>query len=699
MEVSTPKKQRREAAPTASPVTAAPIDAPAAPIAPAPYETRMIGRIPVTEVFPVIEGGDWPAKATTGEPFPVRATVFREGHDLFAATAVLIDPEGNDVQTSLMADVAPGLNRYEAWLCPDRPGAWSFRIEGWSDPYATWIHDAQIKVDAGVDVELMLTEGSSLLTRAATRDIPESAAAVLTNAATILADDALEPAERLAGGTSDEVKATLSEHPLRDMVSPTRTYPLAVDRPLALAGSWYEMFPRSEGSHFDLKKGTWVSGTFATASNRLPAIAEMGFDVVYLTPIHPIGTTNRKGRNNSLTARAGDPGSPYGIGSAEGGHDAIHPELGTFEDFDAFVTRAHELGLEVALDIALQCSPDHPWVTAHPEWFTTRGDGTIAYAENPPKKYQDIYPLNFDNDPEGIYAAIRDMLELWVSHGVTLFRVDNPHTKSLDFWQRLLAEFRQNHPDVVFLAEAFTKPAMMRTLGAIGFHQSYTYFTWRIEKWEIEEYLKEVSTETSHVLRPAFWPTTHDILTPFMQQGGTAAFALRAVLAATGAPTWGIYSGYEFVENMARPGVEEQIDNEKYEFRPRPWERAHETGIPQLLTKLNEARRNHPALRQLHNITIHSTTDEKVLAFSRRVPGRFTESGQDDVVLVVLTLDPFSTHEAMVYLDLGALGGTPGGTLLLHDELSGSQYRWGDEGFVRLDPRVATSHVFAVTPA
>ncbi|SNU02536.1 alpha-1,4-glucan:maltose-1-phosphate maltosyltransferase [Ruaniaceae bacterium KH17] len=660
---------------------------------------RKIGRIPVTEVFPVVEDGDWPAKATAGEPFPVRATVFREGHDLFAATAVLIAPDGTDFQTSPMVDVAPGLNRYEGWLCPDRPGNWSFRIEGWSDTYGTWLHDAQVKVDAGVDVELMLMEGNLLLLRAAEQQLPAAATKVLTAGAATLMNEELEPHERLLGGTSDEVRAVFAQYPLRDLLSPTRSYPLAVDRPLALAGGWYEMFPRSEGAYFDPMKGGWVSGTFATAAERLPAIAEMGFDVLYLTPIHPIGTTNRKGRNNSLTARAGDPGSPYAIGSSDGGHDAIHPELGTFEDFDAFVARSKELGMEVALDIALQCSPDHPWVTEHPEWFTTRADGTIAYAENPPKKYQDIYPLNFDNDPEGIYVAIRDMLELWVEHGVTLFRVDNPHTKSLDFWQRLLAEFRQNHPEVIFLAEAFTKPAMMRTLGAVGFHQSYTYFTWRTEKWEIEEYLKEVSTETAHLLRPAFWPTTHDILTPFMQQGGTAAFALRAVLAATGAPTWGIYSGYEFVENIARPGVEEQIDNEKYEFRPRDWAKSYETGIPQLLTKLNEIRHRHPALRQLHNVAIHSTTDDKVLAFSRRVPGRFTESGEDDVVLVVITLDPFSTRECLVTLDLAALGIPAGQDLHMHDELSDATFSWGAEGFVRLDPRIATAHVFSVTPA
>jgi len=657
---------------------------------------RAIGRIPVTEVFPVIEDGQWPAKGTVGEPFPVRATVFREGHDAVAATAVLIAPDGTDHSWAPMRDIAKGLDRYEAWLCPDAPGLWGFRVEGWSDPYATWVHDATIKVDAGVAVELMLTEGARLLTRAADRDLPDDVVAVLRTAAAILADTTRDPADRLAAGLSEDVVRVLGDHPLRDMVSPSVAYPLQVDRRLAQTGAWYEMFPRSEGAYFDQMTGRWVSGTFRTAMERIDAIAAMGFDVLYLTPIHPIGTTNRKGRNNTLHAKPGDPGSPYGIGSEAGGHDAIHPELGTFEDFDAFVARARERGMEVALDIALQCSPDHPWVRDHPEWFTTRADGTIAFAENPPKKYQDIYPLNFDNDPEGIYVAIRDMLELWVSHGVTLFRVDNPHTKALVFWQRLLTEFREKHPEVVFLAEAFTRPAMMRTLGAVGFHQSYTYFAWRNTKWELSEYLTEVATQTSHMLRPAFWPTTHDILTPFMQQGGTAAFALRAVLAATGAPTYGIYSGYEFVENVARPGVEEQIDNEKYEFKPRDWSRANDAGLAMLLGTLNWIRRQHPALQQLHQLTIHPTSNDFVLAFSKRIEARFSPTGADDTVLVIVNLDPFLTHESTVYLDMEALGLDPAQPFRVHDELGNSDHQWSATPWVRLDPRVQVAHVMAV---
>ncbi len=654
----------------------------------------------MTEVFPVVEDGDWPAKGTVGEPFPVRATVFREGHDLFSATAVLIAPDGTEHSTAPMKEVLIGLNRYEGWLCPDAPGLWHFRVEGWSDPYATWVHDSTVKIDAGVDVELMLAEGRLLMRRAADRDAlgPEDRK-VLEDAAAALGDESLEVQERLDAGIGGEVRDVLARTPLRDMLSPSRTYPLRVDRQLAQTGAWYEMFPRSEGAYFDSKRGGWVSGTFRTAMPRLDGIAAMGFDVVYLTPIHPIGTTNRKGRNNTLRARPGDPGSPYAIGSPEGGHDAIHPELGTFEDFDAFVARARELGMEVALDIALQCSPDHPWLKDHPEWFTTRADGTIAFAENPPKKYEDIYPLNFDNDPEGIYAGIRDMLQVWIDHGVTLFRIDNPHTKPLTFWQRILDHFHEKHPEVIFLSEAFTKPAMMRTLGAVGYHQSYTYFAWRNTKQELTEYFTEVHKETSHLIRPSFWPTTHDILTPYMQQGGTAAFAIRAVLAATGAPSYGIYSGYEFVENVARPGVEEQIDNEKYEFKPRDWSRADDAGLATLLGKLNHSRHTHPALRQMHDIAFHTTTSDQILAYSKRMDGKFTPSGEDDVVLVIVNIDPFLTHEAMIYLDYEALGIEPGTTLQVHDELTDETYWWTNEAFVRLDPHGRSAHVISIRPA
>ena len=652
------------------------------------------------DVAPVVECGRWPAKAVVGEAIEITATVFREGHDAVAATAVLIDPDGSDGPRVRMDVVNPGLDTYRADLIPDRTGRWGLRVEAWSDPFGTWSHDAPIKVDAGVDVELMLAEGAALLERAADRpDLPPAQADVLRDAVAGLRDTRRPPQARLAAGQAAEVREALSTHPVRERVTSSPVYPLEVQRERALVGSWYEMFPRSEGATFDKRRKRWRSGTLRTAAERLPAIAEMGFDVVYLTPIHPIGTTYRKGRNNSLTCAPTDPGSPYATGSPDGGHDAIHPELGTFDDFDAFVARARDLGTEVALDLALQCSPDHPWVAEHPEWFTTRVDGTIAYAENPPKKYQDIYPLNFDNDPDGIYAEIRRVVQVWIDHGVTAFRVDNPHTKPLEFWERLLADVAADHPDVIFLSEAFTRPAMMHTLAMIGFHQSYTYFTWRNTAAELAEYLTEVSGPASAYMRPSFWPTTHDILTPYMQGGGRAAFAIRAVLAATGSPTWGIYSGYELVENVARPGVEEQIDNEKYEYKPRDWAAAEDLGISDLLTRLNTIRREHRALQRLRGLTVHPTTNDSILAFSRRVTAAQSPDGQEDTVIVVVTTDPHNVREGQIDLDLGALGVTapPGDApaFAAHDLLSGAVYAWGARPYVRLDPDTC-AHIVAV---
>ncbi|MFP5335606.1 MAG: alpha-1,4-glucan--maltose-1-phosphate maltosyltransferase [Actinomycetes bacterium] len=648
-----------------------------------------MGRIPVLAVDPVVDGGRWPARCVVGEAVPVTATVFREGHDAVAATTVLVRPDGTEHTRVRMTMTQPGTDRWRAYVVPDVEGDWTFRVEGWSDPFGTWEHDALIKVAADVDTELMLVEGALLLERAANEPGHDERGREVLRAAVVGLRDTGRPAQaRLAAGTSPEVHATLARTPLRELVTSSDTHVLRVQRERALVGSWYEMFPRSEGATRDPQTGQWRSGTLRTAAERLPAIADMGFDVVYLTPVHPIGRTNRKGRNNTLDPQPGDPGSPYAIGGAEGGHDAIEPTLGTFDDFDAFVARARELGLEVALDLALQCSPDHPWVTQHPEWFTTRADGSIAYAENPPKKYQDIYPLNFDNDPAGIYAEVLRVVLLWVEHGVTLFRVDNPHTKPVEFWEWLIREVNDRHPEIVFLSEAFTRPAMMRTLAKVGFHQSYTYFTWRHSKSELADYLTELSHETADYMRPSFWPTTHDILTPYMQYGGPGAFRLRAVLAATMVPTWGIYSGYELVENVARPGAEEQIDNEKYEFKPRDWAGALEQGrsLAPLLTRLNAIRRAHPALQRLRGAVVHRTDDDQILAYSRRVPAEHSPTGVEDTVLTVVLLDPHSTRETMMHLDMPALGLDWQDTFVAHDLLGEQTWSWGEHVYVRLDP-------------
>ncbi|MFD0483651.1 alpha-1,4-glucan--maltose-1-phosphate maltosyltransferase [Kineococcus sp. GCM10028916] len=658
--------------------------------------TPVVGRIPVLGVSPVVDAGRWPSQAVPGELIPVRATVFREGHDAVAATAVLVRPDGTDGPSTRMTLVNAGLDAYVATLSPDTEGDWGLRVEGWSDPYGTWDHDATIKVEAGVDVALMLEEGARLMERAATSPgRPDGDADVLREAADGLRDTSRSDHDRLDAGRSDAVRGVLDALPVRDLVSPSQTFPLRVERKLATFSSWYEFFPRSEGAHWLEDEQRWVSGTFRTAAERLPAIADMGFDVAYLTPVHPIGRINRKGPNNSLTAGPLDPGSPYAIGAAEGGHDALHPDLGTFEDFDFFVARARELGLEVAMDIALQCAPDHPWVASHPEWFTTRADGTIAYAENPPKKYQDIYPLNFDNDPAGIYAEVKRVVDVWIEHGVTLFRVDNPHTKPVEFWEWLINEVRAEHPEVVWLAEAFTKPAMMHTLAKVGFQQSYSYFAWRNAAWEIREYVQQLSQESAHYMVPNFWPTTHDILTPTMQYGGPPVFKLRAVLAALLSPSWGIYTGYELVEHAARPGAEEQLDNEKYQFRPRDFAKAEAEGwsLAPYLKKLNQARAAHPALQQLRGTVFHATDDENVLCFSRR---RVEADGTEDLVLVVVNLDPHAVRETNVHLDMAAIGREWWERFTVRDELTGAEFEWGEHDFVRLNPYEEPAHVFHV---
>ncbi|MGZ5400271.1 MAG: alpha-1,4-glucan--maltose-1-phosphate maltosyltransferase [Nocardioides sp.] len=658
----------------------------------------MVGRIPVMNVTPLVDLGRQPAKATVGEPLPVRATVFREGHDKLGAEVVLSGPDG--VRRSPVRMVADGdqPDRYVAWVTPDAEGAWTFEVHAWSDPIATWEYAAGVKIPVGVDVDLMFTEGRLLLERvqAGLDPADRRGAEVVQGGIDAATDTDRPPAARLAALQSPDLVDVLHRHPLREFVTIEGPFPAYADRSLALFGSWYEFFPRSEGAVRDAQTGTVTTGTFATAAKRLDAVAEMGFDVIYLPPIHPIGEVNRKGPNNTLTPGPEDTGSPWAIGSKDGGHDAIHPDLGTFADFDAFVERARSLGLEVALDLALQAAPDHPWVTTNPEWFTTRADGTIAYAENPPKKYQDIYPINFDNDPAGISAEVLRIVRHWMSHGVRVFRVDNPHTKPVAFWEWLLREVRSTDPDVLFLSEAFTRPAMMHALGAVGFHQSYTYFTWRTAKTEIGDYLVELASESDHTMRPNFFVNTPDILHAFLQYGGPAAFKIRAVLAATGSPSWGVYAGYELFEHVAvKPGSEEYLDSEKYQIRIRDWDAAAAEGrtLAPYLTRLNHVRRDHPALQLLRNVTIHPTDDDHVLAFSKRAT---LPDGRSDVVVVVVNLDPHATRETVVHLDLPAMGLDRTDSFVVHDEITGETWSWGEHNYVRLDPGHEPAHLLTV---
>ena len=464
----------------------------------------------------------------------------------------------------------------------------------------------------------------------------------------------------------------------RTVYGSTEKYPIRADRERALVGSWYEFFPRSEGA-IKNTDGTITSGTFISATKRLPAVAAMGFDVLYLPPIHPIGVAHRKGPNNSLTAGPNDPGVPWAIGNSDGGHDGINPALGTMKDFENFVAAAKKAGLEIALDLALQTSPDHPWVKSNPQWFNKRADGTIAYAENPPKKYQDIYPINFDDDYEGIRDEVLRIIRLWVSKGVKIFRVDNPHTKPVHFWQDLLDIVRRESPEVIFLAEAFTAPAMMHALGKAGFHQSYTYFTWRTSKSELTDYGREVAQQTSAFFRPNFWVNTPDINPLHLQSGNPAMFALRAVLASTLTPSWGMYAGYEIYEHRPfKEGGEEYLDSEKYEIKVRDWDGATKKGLTlaPFITQLNAIRKANPALQRLRNLVFHNTESEAIIAYSKR-------EGKN-LILVVVNLDPSFAQGTIVHWDMNALGLE--GSFAVKDLLDGKSFDWSEHQFVQLDP-------------
>jgi starch synthase (maltosyl-transferring) len=576
-----------------------------------------------------------------------------------------------------MREIWQGSDRFTTDITiPDR-GDFSFAIESYDHPLATWFHDAEIKITADIDSELMCTIGLHLFEEISARDA--TAKSLVKSAIAALKDKKLAPLNRFGIASTPEIRTYCESHPIRRMASQSEKYPVYSDHPRALVGSWYEFFPRSEGAAIN-KDGSITSGTFATASARIPAVAAMGFDILYLPPIHPIGVTHRKGRNNTLTPTPSDPGVPWAIGGAEGGHMAINPALGTMKDFEDFVAVAKKNKIEVALDFALQASPDHPWVREHPEFFTTRADGTIAYAENPPKKYQDIYPINFDNDYKGILEESLKTLRFWINKGVSVFRVDNPHTKPVHFWADVMRTIRAESPDVIFLAEAFTKAPMMHALGKAGFHQSYTYFTWRTSKAELIAYSEEVAHQTPAFFRPNFWVNTPDINPFHLQSGNPAIFAIRAALASTLTPSWGMYAGYELYEHRRfKEGGEEYLDSEKYEIKVRDWAAAekYQVTLAPFITVLNKIRRENVALQRLRNLRFHHTENDQIIAYSKREG--------DNLILVVVNLDPNFAQETTVHWDMNNLGLSVD-NFEVTDLIDSAKYQWSPHTYVRLDP-------------
>ena len=631
-----------------------------------------------------MNGGRYAAKAIEGEFVVVGADIFREGHDKLAAC---VRYRGPDDDTWREAPLRPDVNdRWYGSFGVDGVGPWRYHVLGWTDHFASWLDGLRKKHAAGQeDLSLDFADGAALLAR---RKVPRAARVVLDGVTATLRSTASNE-HKIAAVDDPDLVELLRRHPERLDASQSKPdLPLWVDRQAAQFTAWYEMFPRSEGAT------AISSGTFKDAAQRFPAIAAMGFDVVYLPPVHPIGRSFRKGPNNTLTPGPDDPGVPWAIGGPEGGHTAVHPDLGTLEDFDAFVEQAKDHGLEIALDFAIQCSPDHPWVTEHPEWFRHRADGSIAYAENPPKKYQDIYPVDFDTkDIDALTAELKGVVDFWIDRGIRIFRVDNPHTKPFGFWEWLIASVHLRHPDVLFLSEAFTRPKVMQTLAKLGFSQSYTYFAWRTTKSELEEYVTELAhTDIADYLRPSFWPNTPDILTEYLQTSGPAGFKVRLALAALLSPAYGIYSGYELYEHEpVREGSEEYLNSEKYQYRPRDWDRPD--SLAPWIARINQIRRQHPVLQQLRTTWLHHIGNDAMMCFSKVGPDR------SDPILVVVNLDPHQPQDGSTWLDMWQLGMEGVGPFEAHDLLSGTTYIWhGQSNYVRLDPAVEVAHVLRLRP-
>ena len=666
-------------------------------------------RVIVERVSPEIDAGRFPIKRTIGEDVAVTADMFADGHDVIAGVVLYrehparLSRDRDQVETGAAGRQTGGAENHwnevplqlienDRWGARFRVaalGTAEYTIEAWVDYFGSWLKGLIAKAEAGQDVSSELLEGADLLQQAASRPGDPGENLRLLEIADKLRGD-LPQRARVAAARDPHLKAMMDARPDRsESTTYERVLKVTIDPVRARYGSWYEMFPRS------VTPDPTRSGTFREAESRLQEIASMGFDVLYLPPVHPIGTTYRKGRNNSLTPEPGDPGSPWAIGSPDGGHTAIEPGLGTIDDFDRFVRVANRLGLEVALDIAFQASPDHPWVREHPEWFKHRPDGTIKYAENPPKKYQDIYPINFESSEwQALWAALRDVFLFWVDHGVKIFRVDNPHTKSFRFWEWCIAEIQRDHPDTIFLAEAFTRPKVMRYLAKCGFSQSYTYYTWRNHAWELRDYLTELTkTELQEYMRPNFFANTPDILNEYLVHGGRPAFEVRLILAAMLAANYGIYSGYELWENVPlRPGSEEYFDSEKYQIKVRDYNAPG--NLKELIARVNQIRREHPALQQNATLQFYNTDNPQLLAFGKALPDEAGQGG--DRVYVVASVDTTWEQAGWAQFPTWELGLDPRQTYVVEDLLDGAQYTWrGEWNYVKLAPS-KMAHIFVV---
>jgi starch synthase (maltosyl-transferring) len=636
----------------------------------------------VENVTPQLDCGRYPVKAIVGREFTVSADIFKEGHDVIAAVLKYRVADDDSWCETPMRYVDN--DRWSAFFRPDRVTRYAYTVEAWPDTFRSWRSDFVKRVAAKQDLTSDIEEGRRLLglvaERVAAVDRPSFTRLLATY------DDASDVEQCVRVVLDDGLLELVERYPDRTHSTLFRpTLEVIVDRREAEYAAWYEFFPRSQGSV------PGRSATFDDCIRRLPEIRDMGFDVVYLPPIHPIGRTKRKGPNNSVISGPKDPGCPYAIGGPEGGHKAVEPGLGTLEDFDRFVSAATSHGMEVALDIAIQCSPDHPYVTEHPEWFYHRPDGTIKFAENPPKKYEDIFPVNFyTEDRAGLWNEMKSIFLFWIDHGVKTFRVDNPHTKPISFWEWLIAEIKRDHPDAVFLSEAFTRPKVLKSLAKAGFTQSYTYFTWRNFKNELEEYLTELTqTEVSEYLRGNLFANTPDILPFFLQEGGRPAFKIRFALAATLSSVYGIYSGFELCENRAVPGKEEYLNSEKYDYKVWDWDRPG--NIKDFISTVNRVRHENPALQLYQNLRFFPSDDDNIIFYGKAT------ADHDNIVLVAVNLDPFQPHETTIHVPLREFGIGPEEKYLVHEMIGDTKYLWqGESQHIRLDPAIEPAAIYVI---